>query len=72
MHLCPKSRGTVRRPSQKARQPMNAPYNAQIIVRANQLWEEAGSPEGRTEEFCVQAEKELRGQERSDPIRTNL
>ena len=47
---------------------MDAPHNAQIILRANQLWEEAGSPEGRTEEFYAQAEEELREQEgiRSD------
>ena len=44
---------------------MDAPHNAQIIVRANQLWEEAGSPEG--EEFYDQAEEELRKQERSNP-----
>jgi hypothetical protein len=44
---------------------MDAPHNAQIIVRANQLWEEAGSPEG--EEFYAQAEEELREQERSNP-----
>ncbi len=49
---------------------MDAPHNAQIIVRANQLWEEAGSPEGRTEEFYAQAEEELREQEGFDPMRT--
>lgn len=49
---------------------MEAPYNAQIIVRANELWEEAGSPEGRSEDFYAQAEKELREQERSNPMRT--
>ena len=47
---------------------MDAPHNAQIIVRANQLWEEAGSPEGRTEEFYARAEEELREQEGFDPI----
>ena len=46
---------------------MDASHNAQIILRANQLWEEAGSPEGRTEEFYDQAEEELREQERSNP-----
>lgn len=49
---------------------MDAPHNAQIILRANQLWEEAGSPEGRTEAFYAQAEEELREQEGFDPMRT--
>jgi hypothetical protein len=55
----------VRRPSQKAGSPIDASHNAQIIFRANQLWEEAGSPEG--EQFYDQAEEELREQERSNP-----
>jgi len=31
-----------------------------IALRAYQLWEAAGRPEGRSEEFCFQAEEELR------------
>jgi hypothetical protein len=31
----------------------------QIRARARQLWEQAGRPEGRDEEFWYQAEKEV-------------
>jgi hypothetical protein len=39
----------------------------EIIKRANKLWEQAGSPEGRAEEFYHQAEQELE-QERSSQM----
>ena len=32
----------------------------QIRVRAHQLWEAAGSPEGREDEFWHEAERELK------------
>jgi DUF2934 family protein len=38
---------------------MEKPTKEQIIHRAYQLWEQAGKPEGRDEEFYHQAEKEL-------------
>jgi hypothetical protein len=38
---------------------MENPTKEQIIHRAYQLWEQAGKPEGRDEEFYHQAEKEL-------------
>jgi len=40
------------------------------IHRAYQLWEEAGKPEGRDEEFYHQAEQELRNEDKSSPLRT--
>jgi hypothetical protein len=38
---------------------MEKPTKEQIIHRAYQLWEQAGKPEGRDEEFYYQAEREL-------------
>jgi hypothetical protein len=40
--------------------PMENPTKEQIIHRAYQLWEQAGKPEGRDQEFYHQAEKELK------------
>ena len=39
----------------------------QIRARAHQLWEAAGSPDGREQEFWYQAEKELRGDAGNNP-----
>ena len=39
------------------------PERAKIIVRVYELWENAGMPEGRAEEFYHQAEQELRNEE---------
>jgi Protein of unknown function (DUF2934) len=38
---------------------MAEPSEKEITVRAYELWERAGKPEGRDEEFYRQAEKEL-------------
>ena len=38
---------------------MSKPTEEQIKVRAHELWEQAGKPEGREDEFWHQAEKEL-------------
>jgi hypothetical protein len=38
---------------------MTAPTREQIIHRAHELWEQAGKPDGRDEEFYHEAEKEL-------------
>ena len=38
---------------------MTAPTREQIIHRAYELWERAGKPGGRDDEFYHQAEKEL-------------
>ena len=38
---------------------MPDPTDDQIRTRAHQLWEQAGKPEGREDEFWHHAEKEL-------------
>jgi DUF2934 family protein len=49
---------------------MEDPHKGQVIIRAYELWEEAGRPEGRDEEFYHQAERELRNEDKSNPLRT--
>jgi hypothetical protein len=39
--------------------PMQEPTQEQIIHRAYELWEQAGKPDGRDQEFYHQAEREL-------------
>ena len=39
---------------------MQKPTEEQMWARAHELWELAGKPEGRDEEFWHQAEKDLR------------
>jgi hypothetical protein len=52
---------------------MTAPTREQIIHRAYELWERAGKPDGRDEEFYHQAEKKLNegvtGEEKSETFR---
>ncbi len=38
---------------------MENPSNDDIRIRAHQLWEQAGQPDGRDAEFWHQAEQEL-------------
>jgi Protein of unknown function (DUF2934) len=38
---------------------MEKPTREQIIHRAYELWEQAGKPDGRDQEFYHQAEREL-------------
>jgi Protein of unknown function (DUF2934) len=45
--------------SQTESRQMSKPTEEQIKVRAHELWEQAGKPEGREDEFWHQAEKEL-------------
>jgi hypothetical protein len=42
----------------------------QILARAYELWQQAGEPEGRDEEFYHQAEQQLRNEDKSSPFRT--
>ena len=49
---------------------MATPTKEQIIHRAYELWERAGKPDGRDEEFYHQAEQELRNADESSPLRT--
>jgi hypothetical protein len=41
-----------------------------IRKRAHELWEQAGKPERRDEEFWHLAEQELRNEDGSSPLRT--
>jgi hypothetical protein len=43
---------------------MNLPPKIEVVRRAYQLWQEAGEPEGRDEEFYLLAEQELRNAEK--------
>ncbi|HYI27997.1 MAG TPA: DUF2934 domain-containing protein [Bradyrhizobium sp.] len=49
---------------------MEQPTKEQIIHRAYELWEQAGKPEGRDDEFYHLAERELRNADKSSPLRT--
>jgi hypothetical protein len=49
---------------------MENPKQTEIIHRAYELWEQAGKPDGRDQEFYHQAEQELRNKDKSSPLRT--
>jgi hypothetical protein len=69
-HHCNGPIGCDRSPNSSEDPPMTAPTREQIIHRAYELWERAGKPDGRDEEFYHQAEKELNegvtGEEKSE------
>ena len=41
-----------------------------VLERAHQLWQEAGEPEGRDQEFYNLAKQELRNADKTTPLRT--
>lgn len=47
---------------------MEISTDQRIRERAHQLWEAAGSPEGREQEFWYQAERELKGDLSNNPV----
>jgi hypothetical protein len=49
---------------------MNKPADMDIVRRAYQLWQQAGEPEGKDEEFYHLAEQQLRNEDKSSPLRT--
>jgi hypothetical protein len=49
---------------------MANPTEKEIKKRAYELWEEAGKPEGREDEFWQLAEQELRNEDKASPTRT--
>lgn len=49
---------------------MATPSEKDIAARAYKLWEKAGMPKGRDEEFWHAAEQELRNEDKSNPMRT--
>jgi hypothetical protein len=63
----PPSRAGTALPSERG---MTEPTDEEIRIRAHQLWEQAGKPEGREEEFWHAAEQELRNADKSSPLRT--
>jgi hypothetical protein len=52
------------------KQEMAQPTEMDIVRRAYELWEQAGKPEGRDQEFYHLAEQELRNDDKSSPLRT--
>lgn len=50
--------------------PLSEPTEQDIRERAHRLWEQAGKPEGREEEFWHAAEQELRNEDKSNTMRT--
>jgi Protein of unknown function (DUF2934) len=49
---------------------MEKPKQMEIVRRAYQLWQRAGEPQGKDEEFYYLAEQELRNEDKSSPLRT--
>lgn len=49
---------------------LSDPTEQDIRERAHLLWEQAGKPEGREEEFWRAAEQELRNEDKSNTSRT--
>jgi hypothetical protein len=49
---------------------MKKPTEMDIVRRAYELWEQAGKPDGKDQEFYHQAEQELRNEDKSSPSRT--
>lgn len=49
---------------------LSEPTEQDIRERAHRLWEQAGKPEGREEEFWRAAEQELRNEDKSNTLRT--
>jgi hypothetical protein len=46
------------------------PTETAIVTRAYELWQKAGQPEGKDEEFYRLAEQELRNDDKSSTLRT--
>ncbi len=49
---------------------LSEPTEQDIRERAHRLWEQAGRPEGRDDEFWNAAEQELRNEDKSNTLRT--
>lgn len=46
---------------------MTRPKHMDIVRRAYELWQEAGQPAGKDQEFYHQAEEELRNKDKPPP-----
>lgn len=51
---------------------MKRPAVIKVVRRAYHLWEKAGRPEGRDQEFYYQAERELEAEPEDDETREHL
>jgi hypothetical protein len=49
---------------------MEKPKQMEIVRRAYELWQQAGEPQGKDEEFYYLAEQQLRNEDKSSPLRT--
>ena len=49
---------------------MAKPTEQEISARAYRLWEAAGMPKGKDDEFWHAAEQELLNEDKSDPMQT--
>jgi len=49
---------------------MQKPSDKEIAAKAYKLWEQAGQPDGKEEEFWHLAEQELLNEDKSSPLRT--
>jgi len=49
---------------------MAKPTDKEIAARAYKLWEQAGQPKGRDEEFWHLSQQELLNEDKSSPLRT--
>lgn len=49
---------------------LSEPTEQEIREHAHRLWEQAGKPEGREDEFWHAAEQELRNADKSNTLRT--
>ncbi len=61
------NRTTTEAGTETGRVMMEDPDRAKIMKRAFELWEPAGMPEGRADEFYHKAEQELRNEGKSTP-----
>ena len=51
---------------------MENPNHEEIMQRAYDLWEQAGKPEGREDEFYYQAEQEVGSAAQSPPLQPDI
>jgi hypothetical protein len=49
---------------------MTNPTQMDVVRRAYELWQQAGEPAGKDQEFYHQAEQELRNEDKASPLRT--
>jgi hypothetical protein len=49
---------------------MAEPTHIDIVRRAYELWEQAGQPDGKDQEFYHQAKQEIRNEDKGSPLRT--